>query len=582
MTADIVAKNKRLLKYSRVIGHDRLKGALKTNLGQIVVGILDFLTDENAIESHFGETVIFFVKHLSSVDVRKCFKFVETLFCNNEPLANFLTSSSLSKFENVLLELKCNIYKSQFFMDKLKCLYAYRFFVNMIISELKPDSSWRFFFIRDVINTLFNVIDNNKDSTRIETATFRFVNSFLRQVFKFLTTKDIFPEIVSLLKKFYFTRTSIKKGCKELLVFLVVDNATHFEEHIKILDSFPDHEDFREIRKVQKKIKYGDQDPGVEEKIEQFLKHKDILTKGDSLHNLREILCDQKIKLTGLYEKLQDIRGFSEDCEQSLVHRLVCMLCQLSYSADQNVSFEAARCLGEIGPINLQTLVLQAENNLVHVRHSPFEIICGTTISLLMKYLIECDIEVIRKASKMLYAALKTKEGKKIVGEGADFGYGPINKNDIIPFYPTSSSSSQRVKVDVNRFIEKLDSDELWCPRRNVSHQSWINLLVSSMLETFVDNDFLNGLTEICNVKVEFSEHLLPLLVNLLVLYGHRSVTNILFKNIEYFFSEHWRLTVQENRKEELIAVNKKSVKCMLNVVNYVRLMKNCSVYKSR
>ncbi|CAH1281056.1 unnamed protein product [Diabrotica balteata] len=583
MTADILVKNKSLLQYSKVMEHTSLKDALQNNLDQIVVGILDFLTDENGIESHFGETVIFFVKHLSSVDVRKCFKFVETFLCDNEPLTNSLTSSNLSKFENILLELKCNIYKSEVFMDKLKYLYAYRFFVSMIINELKSDSSWRYFFIRDVINTLFNIIDINKNCTRIETATCRLLNSFLRQLSKFLTTfKEFFHDTVSSLKKFYVTRSNIKKYCKELLVFLVVDNARHFEEQIKTLDSFPDHEDFQEIRKVQKKIKYGDSDPGVEEEIEQFLNHKDILTKEDSLHHLREILCYQKVKLTGLYDRLQDIR-FSEDCEQSLVHRLVCTLSQLSYSTDQNVSFEAARCLGEIGPINLQTLVLQAEKNLVHVRHSPFEIVCGTSIFLLTKFLIDCDIDVIRKASKMLYVALETKEGKKTVDDGADLGYGPINKNYIIPYYPTTSSSRpQKVNVDINAFIEKLDSNELWCPQENVSHHSWINLLVSSMLETFVGNHFLKGLTEICNAKVEFSEHLLPLIVNLLVSIGHRTVINILSKNIEYFFSEHWRLTVRESTKEELIAVNKKSVKCMLNVVNYVRLMKNCSVYKSR
>ncbi|XP_028138214.2 serine-protein kinase ATM-like [Diabrotica virgifera virgifera] len=582
MTANILVKNKSLLQYSKVMEHTSLKDALQNNLDQIVVGILEFLTDENGIKSHFGETVIFFVKNLSSVDVGKCFKFLETFLCNNEPLANFLTSSNLSKFENVLLELKCNIYKSQVFMDKLKCLYAYRFFVNMITSVLTPDSSWRYFFIRDVINTLFNIIDNNQDCTRIETATFRFLNNFLRQIFKFLATKDFFHDTVSSLKKFYVTKSSINKECKELLVFLVVDNARYFEEQIKTLDSFPDHEDFYAIRKLQKKIKYGDQEPGVEEEIEQFLNHKDILTKGDSLHHLREILCDQKDKLTGLYDKLQNIRGFSEDCEQSLVHRLVCTLSQLSYSADQNVSFEAARCLGEIGPINLHTLVLQAEKNLVHVRQSPFEVICGTSIFLLTKYLIDCDEDVIRKSSKMLYVALETKEGKKLVGEGADLGYGPINKNYVIPYYPTSSSRPQKVNVDLNGFIEKIDSDELWCPRQNVTHNSWINLLISSMLETFVSNDFLNGLKEICKSKVEFSEHLLPLVVNLLVSVGHRSVITTLSKNIEYFFSEHWRLTVRENTKEELIAVNKKSVKCMLNVVNYVRLMKNCNPYKSR
>jgi serine-protein kinase ATM len=84
-------------------------------------------------------------------------------------------------------------------------------------------------------------------------------------------------------------------------------------------------------------------------------------------------LAKNKDDLIILYENLKNIRGFSEDCENSVIHKLINTLVLHTQSKDMQRSLEAAKCLGEIGPANLQTIVIREENNsLTYGKVKPF------------------------------------------------------------------------------------------------------------------------------------------------------------------------------------------------------------------
>ncbi|XP_056641369.1 serine-protein kinase ATM isoform X1 [Diorhabda sublineata] len=585
MTKEILNKNKYLVKISKMFEPKRLEEVLRNNVDHIVMGILDFLTDEKGVKSYFGETVIYYTKYLSEKDINKCFSFVEIIICNNRPIGLFLSDQCLTQLEHLLLELKMNVYKSSVTKEKLKYFHRYAFFVEIITDCLTSKSCCRYFFVRDVLHTIFNIIENNERCTSMLLASCRFLNSFLKKILPKLskTFIDFFHDVVSCLKMIYVTRKAIKNHCKDILNFLIVENKNYFEEEIKTLDKFPDQLDFRDIIIIQQNYRTSSEESFLEEQIDQFLNHKDILTKEDSLVYLRKALEKNKDELKELYDKLRNIRGFSEDCEKSLLHRLICTLCQLSYSTNQNVSLEAIRCLGELGPANLQTLVLQSEKELIQIKQTPSVILCGAVISYLIKYIVDCDINVVEEASKMLHVILNNKEAKKLVDLNSDFGYGPINKNYIIPYYPsTLSSPYQNASVNEEYFLEKLGNSEIWCPRDHGCHNKWITMLVSNLLGTFTDRTYLNKLVDICNVKVDFCESLLPLVIDLLIYLDNSTVTYLICEKIDYFFSEHWKITINKTTNEESIAVNKKSVKCMLNIINYLRLMNHSSSQTSR
>lgn len=70
-------------------------------------------------------------------------------------------------------------------------------------------------------------------------------------------------------------------------------------------------------------------------------------------------------------------------------------------------------------------------------------------------------------------------------------------------------------------------------------------------------------------------EQLLPLLVNLLLHINDKNINQILSQKINGFFSRHWSLTVPKYTTQDCITVKKEAVKCMLNVVGFVRLQKS-------
>lgn len=55
--------------------------------------------------------------------------------------------------------------------------------------------------------------------------------------------------------------------------------------------------------------------------------------------------------------------------ENNCLHRLVLSLLESVQSADEQASLEAAKCLGELGPSDLATIVLRPDNKLHTYKH---------------------------------------------------------------------------------------------------------------------------------------------------------------------------------------------------------------------
>lgn len=63
---------------------------------------------------------------------------------------------------------------------------------------------------------------------------------------------------------------------------------------------------------------------------------------------------------------------------------------------------------------------------------------------------------------------------------------------------------------------------------------------------------------------------------------NNKHVTEILSRKVEMFFSLHWKYSISKADAKESIAINKKSVKIMLDVINFVRLFSCSQKNKSR
>lgn len=73
-------------------------------------------------------------------------------------------------------------------------------------------------------------------------------------------------------------------------------------------------------------------------------------------------------------------------------------------------------CLGEIGPINLSTLVLKPEEPILDVKCTEMELFLGYAISLLGTYINDRSFIVVKTTSDVLYRILHYKESRKMAG----------------------------------------------------------------------------------------------------------------------------------------------------------------------
>ena len=92
----------------------------------------------------------------------------------------------------------------------------------------------------------------------------------------------------------------------------------------------------------------------------------------------------------GLVENLKATRGMSEDAADSTLHRVIGKLSEVASEAAHRrpaMSAAAARCLGEIGPCDLHTLVLQPEAAVRARAKNPFQDYAGRIVEMTLAYL---------------------------------------------------------------------------------------------------------------------------------------------------------------------------------------------------
>lgn len=163
-----------------------------------------------------------------------------------------------------------------------------------------------------------------------------------------------------------------------------------------------------------------------------------------------------------------------------------------------------------------------------------------------------------------------------------DYGSGAIDKNRLLPFISSvKTTSASQIVIEEEYFKSRINSENLWCPSRVCGHTEWITDLVCALLGTISNSCYLPSLIPVCKVKVQFSEMLLPLLIDLFLYMSSKVYTRIICKQINYFFEKHWHLTTEsKNRCTNMIPLIQASVQCMLNVVHFHRMQKSQNVTK--
>lgn len=232
------------------------------------------------------------------------------------------------------------MYSSGSCEEKIHSFHICSVFVNLVIDHLKDDS-FAVYFIRTVSIFLLNLIRMDSESNSIlRTMACKYFLAFLTCVLPTFTQTIhmFFSSFVSVLVPIATQRTAIGKECLVILDYLIVSNAEVMKEALTHVDPFPASPQFDIIRGVYLEATPPPATSSLENEIRHFLSSGGAVgSRTEGLRYLKSQLAKNKPQLKQLYEELQTVRGFSEDCQRSILHRLICQLVTLALSADSEV-----------------------------------------------------------------------------------------------------------------------------------------------------------------------------------------------------------------------------------------------------
>ncbi|XP_060036103.1 serine-protein kinase ATM isoform X1 [Erinaceus europaeus] len=518
-----------------------------------------------------------------------------------------ILSKSPDSYQKILLAICEQVAETNNIYKKHRILKIYHLFVSLLLKDIKSGlgGAWAF-VLRDVIYTLIHYINKRPSRfTSVSLRSFSLCCDLLSQVCHTAVTycKDALENhlhvIVGTLIPLVDDQMEVQEQVLDLLKYLVIDNKDNENLYltIKLLDPFPDHVVFKDLRITQQKIKYSRGGPfSLLEEINHFLSVSVYdalpLTRLEGLKDLQKQLNQHK-------DQVMDIMRASQDNPQDgIMVKLVVSLLQLakmavSHTGEREVLEAVGRCLGEVGPIDFSTIAIQHSKDTSYIK--ALELFedkelqwTFTMLTYLNNTLVEDCVKVRSAAVTCLKSILATKTGHS---------FWEIYKKTTDPMlvYLQSFRTSRKKFLEAPRFnkespLEDLDDTSLWIPQSE-NHDFWIKKLTCAILDSGgTKSEVLQLLKPMCEVKTDFCQTVLPYLIHDILLQDtNGSWRNLLSANIQGFFTNCFRHSSQTSRSATpanldsesehfpRYCLNKKSQRTMLAVVDYMRRQKRPS-----
>ncbi|RUS90886.1 hypothetical protein EGW08_001393, partial [Elysia chlorotica] len=282
------------------------------------------------------------------------------------------------------------------------------------------------------------------------------------------------------------------------------------------------------------------------------------------------------------HEQIQEMLSSAQGLAQ--VRDVMQHLSRLSTSSHTAVAAAAASCLGAIGPVNLQVLSLKAhlasrtgsgpEDGRAQELGKYFWLFQALDVCLLHE-----SLEVVATAGKILQRIMATESSKQFEklyvkltkGQGSLFRY----------LHPFRNCCQDLLEPDPQPYqaLHTLDRRELWLgqPVSPTSgpveaHGAWVKALVRGLLSTgLVKDELLCRIGPLCALEVDFCESSLPYLIHETLLADTEDCRQIISRQLSAFFHMH---VEQANSDNYPLVMNKKSIRTLLAVVQYLRTQK--------
>ncbi|XP_054719337.1 serine-protein kinase ATM-like [Uloborus diversus] len=583
---DSNAENCRRCLHS-VIPSEVLNKANRNKCDEIVFLLLAMVKETNA--SHSPKCQAKKVLYLTPDDFSASVSLLMPLISDKSSSSHFLCNKA-DLIQNVFLSLSIILFKAKRAHEERRVLCMYRCFLDQLLPALSYDNKWSFFVIKELIYTILNFLDLQRNSADKDELLITYCSNLILSLCKQVMPHfkevigEYLPFMISSLVPFV---NDSERGQQvlSLISFLVIDCAPHFVEYIPYLDPFPDLVMFSSLVDKLHSIKYMNAQLPLEKEIKLFLVSGKMMGKHtpEGIKHLYVQLKSAKNvqEMKQMVNKLKNKTLFSEDVKHSILHELVCHLSSLCSpdDIDKKVQKEASKCLGMIGPIAFSSVVLQpsiyARDSSLNSLEKSYLVI----LDILAEYLFDKSIDIKVTSSNVLKDLFSTVFGHKFFKTYENLLPKSMTMKYIFPFF-TSQKGKEKEKLG-RAEVEKLLDTYLWLPDKN-GHSSWIIKLVCTILSSGVtQNCFYECLIPICAKQATFCEKILPYLIHTLLFLDDLHVLHAVSIGIESFFSHFskWLQKAASNGSSSSpsftkpeFEYSKATVQSMLSVLNHIWL----------
>ncbi|KAG8508008.1 Serine-protein kinase ATM, partial [Galemys pyrenaicus] len=315
--------------------------------------------------------------HFPSHVIKATFAYISN--CHKTKLKSILEilSKNPDSYQKILLAICEQAAETKNVYKKHRILKIYHLFVSLLLKDIKSGlgGAWAF-VLRDVIYTLIHYI-NKRPSHFMDVSlrSFSLCCDLLSQVCHTAVTycKDALENhlhvIVGTLLPLVGDQMEVQEQVLDLLKYLVIDNKDNENLYltIKLLDPFPDHAVFKDLRITQQKIKYSRGPFSLLEEINHFLSVGVYdalpLTRLEGLKDLRRQLEQHKDQMIHL---MRTSRGTNLN---DIINLFYVIFLSFNSTKIEFLYIEAVgSCLGEVGPIDFSTIALQHSKDISYTK----------------------------------------------------------------------------------------------------------------------------------------------------------------------------------------------------------------------
>uniref|UniRef100_T1ILY3 FAT domain-containing protein n=1 Tax=Strigamia maritima TaxID=126957 RepID=T1ILY3_STRMM len=552
---------------------------LKTSLDEIIVELLSALEIEakndtilppNNPPSYLETIILKSCDYINTqIDSSSADRSIVVLIAKDYSIQNILLS----------LRLKVSVLRKH---DRFQAFHAYKLFVKWVFKELGSLEKLKFFLIRDVVHTLVYFILEYPKEIKFASDAIRFLCEVSECILP-ISSQDLgnlLSFIVNSLLPLLFIK-DLKLEISSLFEMLLVKNVDQLRDFIQALDPFPNIPELSEISDVHRRLKYAKGDLTLTDEINCFLENcrsdtgKTTSSRLEGLRFLKRELCEQKSGLYGISQKLSEMPRFSEHCQRSVIHQLIAELIHLSSSSDTDVAIEAARCLGEIGPIDLYSLVLQVDDGAKIYKQ---ELQCfqndtiGQRNAILLKLLSENlfnkDVKLVKTTSSVVKTFLETKSGRNFISQYENKKHDDVLFSILNPFktHKTAANCIEEFDLTEDSILNTLNDDIVWCPSNALEYDKWISNLVCDLIDGATFDEILHSVIPIAKHQVTFCQVIFPFVMYSILKESDERVGVLLSSKINDFFQ------IQCQHITNNGPTCKEAIKTMLSMINYLRL----------